>query len=683
MSPLDFIKKEKTATNTVSVLDAIKSNQKKGTLNKPASDFTVFNEPSKLESRVETKPADLDFFERTSDNFRALKNQEFSFKDVVKQIPKTALRQGIAVSNFVAPAISKFVDTTGSIFGEGLAYAFDKNVREQYRAGNLDILPTITEITTPKLAKYTIAAGLETAIFRSIPEVARAKLGKFGLSGVGALEGIGFAISEGLAKDETPEEILKKMPLYGVTGGVLGILTPYLIPLLKSEVKYLPKEFKKMITGLEETIPETPSRMLDVQTAGSSRTAVPVSTPKSRYAEYLRKMGYEPYTPESELPTIQRDIKVNKNRDLPHVPEGMKEPIINADKLEAPKVASPKTKAQIEEDYLRSKGYEPYTPENELPVIKLDKEIPETINDELPVIDFDGGKPAELGKIPGTRYVADNPVKPTNTKTSQTPTKKTPKEKVDERDIEYAYDVSYPNKAKADITEFEPKRVTVTDETGVSKTYVKKAETPKVEASDAPAIKVPSRQLPVVGEGVTKMSKLESRIVRDVSDPTNPKPLDPEKAATYQAVTKKEQMSKAAKYVEENSDDALAVLRGEKDAPEGLLDNSIALALAKKAELEGDSALAIRLASLRSTRAGQEISMLTEADPLGIVSQIEDIVRARKSRSGRAVKGTGRKETVGAAEKQATQIKKQATVAVDAARLKIEDAEKLLNDILC
>lgn len=578
MSPLDFIKKEKTATNTVSVIDAIKSNKKKGTLNKPASDFTVFNEPSKLESRVETKPADLDFFERTSDNFRALKNQEFSFKDVVKQIPKTALRQGIAVSNFVAPAISKFVDTTGSIFGEGLAYAFDKNVREQYRAGNLDILPTITEITTPKLAKYTIAAGLETAIFRSIPEVARAKLGKFGLSGVGALEGIGFAISEGLAKDETPEEILKKMPLYGVTGGVLGILTPYLIPLLKSEVKYLPKEFKKMITGLEETIPETPSRMLDVQTAGSSRTAVPVSTPKSRYAEYLRKMGYEPYTPEAQLPTIE----------VGTVPR---------------------------------------------------------VKDELPTIQI-GDEATKMPPPPGTKLVPEPVVK-------MTP------------------DVStVPTRINLDAPETPLKREV--------------NPTPKVEVSDAPTIKVPSRQLPVGDEGgAMKQSKLESRIIRDVSDPTNPKPLDPEKAATYQAVTKKEQMSKAAKYVEENSDDALAVLRGEKDAPEGLLDNSIALALAKKAELEGDSALAIRLASLRSTRAGQEISMLTEADPLGIVSQIEDIVRARKGRSGRAIKGTGRKETVGAAEKQATQVKKQATVAVDAARLKIEDAEKLLNDILC
>lgn len=680
-TPLDFINKNNSGSSTgLRVTDVIKEHKKTGTLNKSVqfSASSIPNTPR--DTTPDTKIRDLNFFQKTSESYRAMRNGEFSFKDVVKQIPKTATRQGIAVSNFVAPTISKFFDVTGSILGEGLAYAFDSNVRKQYRGGqsdsgteeilkrikegrakgedvtpwvksleklqggseqqyNLDILPTITDTTLPKLAKYTIAAGLEIAIFRSIPEVARLKLSKLGLGNLGAIEGIGFAITEGLAKDETPEEILKKMPLYGVTGATLGVLTPYLVPLLKSEIKYLPQELKNMIKGLEKEVPPPPKR-LDVQTAQTSPTAVPVSTPKSRYAEYLRKQGYEPYTPDNQLPTIQRDIDIKK--EPVHIPEGRKEPTLDIDSIESPKVSSPKTKAQVEEEYLRSQGYEPYVPDAELPVIRADGRTPK----------------AE----PKKPFVGDS------------------------RDIEYSYDVSTPNKAKADITEFQPKRVTVMDEAGASKVYVKpeRPVTPKVEATDAPTVKVPSRQLPVGDEGgATRVSRLESRIVRDVSDPTNPKPLDPEKAAMYQAVTKREQMTKAAKYVDENSDDALAVLRGEKDAPEGLLDNSIALALAKKAELTNDSALAIRLASLRSTRAGQEISMLTEADPMGVVSQIEQIVKARKGKAGRAVKGTGRKETVSAAEKQATQVKKQATVAVDAARLKIEDAEKLLNDILC
>lgn len=644
-SPLDFINKNNSNNTGLRITDVIKEHQRAGTVNTSvqfhASDL---GNSTPVTTTPDTKIRDLNFFQKTSESYRAMRNGEFSFTDVVKQVPKTAVRQGVAVSNFVAPAITKFLDTTGSIFGEGLAYAFDPNVRKQYRAGNLDILPTITETTLPKLAKYTIAAGLETAIFRSIPDVAKLKLTKLGLGGLGALEGIGFAISEGLAKDETPEEILKKMPLYGVSGATLGVLTPYLVPLLKSEVKYLPRELKKMITGLEESIPPTPTRQLDVQTTQTSHTAVPVSTPKSRHAQYLRSQGYEPYTPDNQLPTIQQDITVGPKRDLPNVPEGRTMPVLDANTMESPKVSSPKTKAQVEEDYLRSQGYEPYTPDAELPVIRAD-----------------GREPKKAPKKPSAT--------------------------TDSRDIEYSYDVSTPNKAKVDITEYQPKKVTVTDEGGASKIYVKSEQpvtTPKVEAVEPTAVKVPSRQLPVGDEGgATRVSKLESRIVRDVSDPTNPKPLNPENAATYQAVTKKEQVAKAAKYVDENSDDAMAVLRGEKDAPEGLLDNAIALALAKKAELNGDSALAIRLASLRSTRAGQEISMLTEADPLGVVSQIEQIVKSRKSRAGRRTKGTSSNETVGAADKQATQVKKQATVAVDAAKLKIADAEKLLNDILC
>lgn len=574
MNPSDFINKNKSNTG-LRITDVIREHQRSGTLDKSVQ----FNELKKPASSTSSdiKIRDLNFFQRTADDYRALRNGEFSFKDVVKEIPKTAIKQGIAVSNFVAPAITNFFDTTGSIFGEGMAYAFDKNVREQYKAGNMEILPTISETTLPKLAKYTIATGIETAIFRSIPNVARARLGKLGLGAVGALEGVGFAISEGLAKDETPEEILKKMPLYGVTGGALAVLTPYLVPILRSEIKHLPKEIKQMITGLEKSVPEPPARMLDVQTAESSPTAVPVSTPKSRYAEYLRKQGYEPYTPDSQLPAIEMGTVQRKKSLLPTV--------------------------QIGDD--------------------VSKPLPPP---------------------PGTRLVPE----PKTADGVPTTARETPET------------LDTPSVVRRETT------------------------TPRVEATDVPTVKVPSRQLPVGDEGgVTKASRLENRIVRDVTDPSNPKPLDPEKAAMYQTITKKEQMSKAVKYVDENSDDAMAVLRGEKDAPEGLLDNSIALALAKKAELNGDSALAIRLASLRSTRAGQEISMLTEADPMGVVSQIEEIVKARKSRAGRAIKGTSRKETVGAAEKQATQVKKQATTAVDTARLKIADAEKLLNDILC
>lgn len=682
-TPLDFINKNNSGSSTgLRVTDVIKEHKKTGTLNKSVqfSASSIPNTPR--DTTPDTKIRDLNFFQKTSESYRAMRNGEFSFKDVVKQIPKTATRQGIAVSNFVAPTISKFFDVTGSILGEGLAYAFDSNVRKQYRGGqsdsgteeilkrikegrakgedvtpwvksleklqggseqqyNLDILPTITDTTLPKLAKYTIAAGLEIAIFRSIPEVARLKLSKLGLGNLGAIEGIGFAITEGLAKDETPEEIIKKMPLYGVTGGALAVLTPFLLPLLRSEVKYLPQELKNMIKGLEKEVPPPPKR-LDVQTAQTSPTAVPVSTPKSRYAEYLRKQGYEPYTPDNQLPTIQSDINVGPKRDLPNVPEGRTMPVLDANNMEAPKVSSPKTKAQVEEDYLRSQGYEPYTPDAELPVIRAD------------------------GKEP-----------------KATPKKTTTVE--DGRDISYSYDVSYPNKAKADITEFQPKRVTVMDEAGTSKVYVKSERpvTPKVEVTDAPVVQVASKNLPV--DGPTTQGRLERRL-SEISDEQvrTKRTMTNELGEELGASANKEQMRRAAEFVSSVEPDKLdRILRGIDPTPEGILDMAIIHASEALAMSTNNPNLIRRLGSNIAKRAGQEVQFAKNFDPMSPSINIAEIVKARKSKAGRAVKGTGRKETVSAAEKQAAQVKKQATVAVDAARLKIEDAEKLLNDILC
>jgi len=172
-------------------------------------------------------------------------------------------------------------------------------------------------------------------------------------------------------------------------------------------------------------------------------------------------------------------------------------------------------------------------------------------------------------------------------------------------------------------------------------------------------------------------------MIRNNADPAIGKHLEGERLATYQQVTKADQTKRAAKFVEDRYDDALAVVRGQMEAPDGLLDNAVALALAKQAELTGDAALAIRLASLRSTRAGQEISMLTEADPLSVVSSIESIIKARQGKMARASGGGIQKNSAASANKAAAETKKDVTDRVMAAEMKIEDAEKLLNDILC
>jgi len=577
MSFSQFVpKKEERRVSPFS--EAIRLHKKAGTINRSAQGFVDSSEIQKtpgnidfkrrLSQRIETpKPAERSFFDRTAENVR-----EVSFNEFIKQVPKTATRQAITVADTIIPAISKFIDTTGSIFGEGLAYAFDKNVREQYAAGNLDILPTITETTIPKLAKYTVAAGIETAIFRSLPGVAKMKLAP--MAGVGALEGVGFAISEGMARDLTPEEIIKNMPLYGVTGAGAAVLSPYLLPLLKSEIKFMPKQFKNIIEGLNE---EPATRQLGVGSLAREATPIPISTKNTRYQEWLRNNGYEPYTPTKDLPVIDAG---------------------------AGRVAR-------------------------------------TADDDLPTIQFDDASGVrDLPPPVGTRLVPDEP-------------------------------------APAPAAELPAPRREAPTPTPVAPT-----PTPTPVAQPQAAVAVPSRNLPV-GDGVTRNSRLEERIVKSNADPAIGKHLEGERLATYQQVTKADQTKRAAKFVEDRYDDALAVVRGQMEAPDGLLDNAVALALAKQAELTGDAALAIRLASLRSTRAGQEISILTEADPLSVVSSIESIIKARQGKMARARGGGIQKNSAASANKAAAETKKDVTDRVMAAEMKIEDAEKLLNDILC
>jgi len=563
--------------------ESIRLHKKAGTLNRSAQGFVDSSEIQKtpgnidfkrrLSQRIEVpKPAERSFFDRTAENVR-----EVSFNEFIKQVPKTATRQAITVADTIIPAIANFVDTTGSIFGEGLAYAFDKNVREQYAAGNLDILPTITETTIPKLAKYTLAAGIETAIFRSLPNLVKMKLAP--LAGVGALEGVGFAVSEGMAQDLTPEEIIRNMPLYGLTGAGAAVLSPYLLPLLKSEIRFMPEQFANIIKGLNE---KPATRQLSVESLAREATPIPISTKNTRYLEWLRNNGYEPYTPTKDLPVIDAG---------------------------AGRVAR-------------------------------------TADDDLPTIQFDDASGArDLPPPVGTRLVPDEP-------------------------------------APAPAAELPTPRREAPTPTPVAPTPAAVAPTPTPVAQPQAAVAVPSRNLPV-GDGVTRNSRLEERIVKSNADPAIGKHLEGERLATYQQVTKADQTKRAAKFVEDRYDDALAVVRGQMEAPDGLLDNAVALALAKQAELTGDAALAIRLASLRSTRAGQEISMLTEADPLSVVSSIESIIKARQGKMARASGGGIQKNSAASANKAAAETKKDVTDRVMAAEMKIEDAEKLLNDILC
>ncbi len=133
--------------------------------------------------------------------------------------------------------------------------------------------------------------------------------------------------------------------------------------------------------------------------------------------------------------------------------------------------------------------------------------------------------------------------------------------------------------------------------------------------------KVSREQLPV-GTGEEKASSLEARVKQTLE--SAPESIKSE-ISNYKEMNKKEQLKAASQYVTENPEEALSVLKGEKTAPEGLLHNSIALALEHKAANANDANFILKLASLRSTRAGQEISMLTERDPNSPITNIKEL----------------------------------------------------------
>lgn len=169
------------------------------------------------------------------------------------------------------------------------------------------------------------------------------------------------------------------------------------------------------------------------------------------------------------------------------------------------------------------------------------------------------------------------------------------------------------------VVAFDPKQI----KTKSQLTDIWKKANETVIESKPETVKVPQSQLPV-GTGKEKLSRMEARIKgRLDSLPENEKNL----LTTYKEMNKAEQIKKAVDYVSKNPEEAMQVLEGNKPAPKGLLYNSISLAMEELSV--GDVDLAVKLSSLRSTRAGQEISILTERDPHSPVGYMTDLIKRK------------------------------------------------------
>lgn len=150
---------------------------------------------------------------------------------------------------------------------------------------------------------------------------------------------------------------------------------------------------------------------------------------------------------------------------------------------------------------------------------------------------------------------------------------------------------------------------------------MKKIEDQSGTTAKPEVVKVDKSGLPV-GEGKVKASRLANRIVNDLGKV--PEELQKE-VPMFAQMNKKDQIQKASDYVISNPIEAREAFMGQRALPDGLLHGSVGIALGKQAESEDDTSLLLDLASLRGTRGGQEISILSEAnlaDPVRYISQL-------------------------------------------------------------
>lgn len=160
----------------------------------------------------------------------------------------------------------------------------------------------------------------------------------------------------------------------------------------------------------------------------------------------------------------------------------------------------------------------------------------------------------------------------------------------------------------------QPKVVNKTGE--VVNKVVKQPEVKPVET-----VQVPKSQLPV-GTGKQKYSRLAERMRSSLEGLTEEQRKS---IPTFNQMNIKEQRELAAQYVTDNPEEAMQVLRGEKEAPNGLLYNSVFKAMQESAKVGENVSLIQDLASLQSTRFGQELRTLVGSDPYDPVNLLQEI----------------------------------------------------------
>jgi len=172
----------------------------------------------------------------------------------------------------------------------------------------------------------------------------------------------------------------------------------------------------------------------------------------------------------------------------------------------------------------------------------------------------------------------------------------------------------------------------------------KKSDT-KTKKDDTGSDGVDKGLLPT-GDGDQKSSRLADRIVNDLGNLPEEQQKD---VPQYNQVSKKENILAAVNYVAKDPQAAFDAYVGREGTslPSELLRGSVGIALGRHARDAGDSiseSLLLDIASLMGTRAGQEVSILSEADDADPLQYIEYVNR-RRSESKKDKEGHAKKKS--------------------------------------
>ena len=268
------------------------------------------------------------------DNYHPIQDIQYGFKnpmDVLNQVPQATGQVLGGVSNTFAPSMTKFFTNAGDVIGEGAQLGMNTIQKSLNTPGNTVNVPEFNAQNYPALfknnpvdmAKQTVGAGLEATVLKYIPETA--KMGIIARGGVGALQGMGFSLANGISQNKTWDDIKKDMTSNGIAASVIMMAEPYLKPLLtgqgigtqlSSDVSGIKDEFgniKSDINQLRNPLPQ--QNIVPNQQFETNPNAFSGGQPSMRQVPTegatIQQGGNMPFSPQSDFfKTLQKGSNV-------------------------------------------------------------------------------------------------------------------------------------------------------------------------------------------------------------------------------------------------------------------------------------------------------------------------------------------------------------------------------------